>query len=207
MRILIADDDPVSRRVLTAALEKWGYALDAVGDGATAWEVLQQAETPAVAILDWMMPGLDGVEVCRRLRAMPHGQHTYVILLTTREATTDVVTGLEAGADDYVTKPFDRDELQARVRVGLRMAELQRSLTARVGELEQALANVKQLQGLLPICCYCKRIRDDGNYWQQVEEYLGAHSGTRFSHGICPPCFEKVMRDEFGGESTPLTPP
>ena len=105
----------------------------------------------------------------------------------------DVVKGLEAGADDYMIKPFDAEELRARVRVGFRVLDLQEKLTHRVDELEQALGQIKQLQGLLPICSYCKKIRDDGNYWQQVEEYIGSHSEVKFSHGICPACYEKEM--------------
>src|SRR5262249_57910928 len=100
------------------------------------------------------------------------------------------VTGLQSGANDYVTKPFDRAELQARVCVGKSVVELQRSLALRVRELEDALSQVRQLQGLLPICCYCKKIRDDRNYWQQVETYVGDHSAARFSHAICPDCLK-----------------
>jgi CheY-like chemotaxis protein len=145
-----------------------------------------------LVILDWVMPGLDGLEICRRLRETPGGKAAYVILLTSRDATCDLVEGLEGGADDYVVKPFRPEELRARVRAGLRVAALQRSLAERVADLEQALAEVNQLQGLLPICCYCKRIRDDGNYWQQLEGYISRRSNARFSHGICPECFEEL---------------
>jgi DNA-binding response OmpR family regulator len=108
-----------------------------------------------------------------------------------------VVAGLQAGGDDYVTKPFDREELHARVKVGLRILQLQMNLADRVRELEEALASVKQLQGLLPICSYCKKIRDDQNYWQQVEGYISEHSGAVFSHGICPECYDKFVRPEL----------
>ncbi len=107
------------------------------------------------------------------------------------------MAGLDSGADDYITKPFDRDELQARINVGLRMAALQQSLAERVADLEEALKRVKQLQGLLPICCYCKCIRNDGNYWQRVEEYIGEHSDAQFSHGICPKCFDTVVKEQL----------
>jgi response regulator RpfG family c-di-GMP phosphodiesterase len=102
------------------------------------------------------------------------------------------VAGLDAGADDYVVKPFDQEELRARVQVGIRVLKLQRSLADRVTELELALDRVNQLQGLLPICCYCKRIRDDRNYWHQVEAYIENHSDAQFSHGVCPECIEKL---------------
>jgi CheY-like chemotaxis protein len=193
VQVLIADDDLIQRRLLQAALAEWGYAVTAAGDGLAAWQALQGPDAPKLAILDWMMPGLDGPEVCRRLRGWPTPEPVYVILLTARGAKADVVQGLEAGANDYVTKPFDREELRARVGVGRIVVELQHSLAARVRELETALAQVQQLRGLLPICSYCKKVRDDQNYWQQVEHYVAAHSAARFSHGICPDCYRQQV--------------
>jgi len=149
-------------------------------------------------VLDWVMPGLDGPEICRRVRAREAATPTYLILLTANDRVDQIVAGLEAGADDYLTKPCRLPELVARVRVGLRVVELQRALADRVAALEEALARVKQLQGLLPICAYCKRIRDDRDYWDQVESYLARHADVQFSHGICPECFERVMREEVG---------
>jgi DNA-binding response OmpR family regulator len=140
-----------------------------------------------------MMPGLDGVEVCRRVRAGESPTPPYVILLTAKTRREDIVEGLSAGADDFVRKPFDRAELRARIQVGVRVLALQHKLAERVRDLEAALQRVRQLQGLLPICSYCKRIRDDRNYWQQVEEYVTAHSEAQFSHGICPDCYERVL--------------
>jgi phosphoserine phosphatase RsbU/P len=197
MDILIAEDDPVSRRVLEATLQKWGHVVRAAADGAAAWEILSTQTPPPLVVLDWMMPGMDGPTLCRKIRATPRLAGSYVILLTSRAARADVVTGLDSGADDYIVKPFDREDLRARVNVGLRVLALQRTLAERVRDLEQALQRVHQLQGLLPICCYCKRIRDDSNYWQQVEEYLSACSGAQFSHGICPQCFETVVKDQL----------
>jgi DNA-binding response OmpR family regulator len=197
MMILIAEDDIVSRRLLHATLEELGCEVLTATDGAEAWQALQRENAPRLAILDWMMPGLDGPEVCRRVRAASQSPPLYIILLTTRDSIEDVVRGLEAGADDYITKPFDSKELMARVRVGLRMVELQASLAARVRELEEALARVKQLNGLLPICSYCKKIRDDRNYWRQVESYISAHSDAEFSHGICPDCYENIIKPEL----------
>lgn len=193
MKILIAEDDPVSRCLLEATLVKSGYEVIVTSNGEEAWEALQR-NSPPVAILDWMMPGLDGVEVCRRVRAIQTPAPTYLILLTAKSEKQDIVHGLEAGADDYVTKPFDRLELQSRVSVGLRIAELQRNLANRIVDLEAALTRVKQLQGLLPICSYCKKVRDDQNYWQQVDSYISKHSEVEFSHSICPACFDSVMK-------------
>ena len=158
---------------------------------------LQKQDSPRLAILDWMMPGLDGVEICRRVRATTPRKPPYLILLTARGSTADVVVGLQAGADDYVTKPFERDELKARVQAGARIVELQEALATRVIELEEALSRVKLLQGLLPICAYCKRVRNDGDYWQQVESYVSEHSEARFSHGICPECFDQNVKPQL----------
>jgi CheY-like chemotaxis protein len=154
---------------------------------------LQSEDRPLLAILDWGLPGMDGPEICQRIRETATSEPTYLMLLTGRNAKADLVKGLQAGANDYVTKPFDREELRARLQVGCQVVTLQQGLTARVRELEEALSQVKQLQGLLPICSYCKKIRDDRNYWQQVETYLLKHSQLRFSHGICPDCFDREM--------------
>jgi len=191
MNILIAEDDPVSRCFLEVTLVKWGYEVITTCDGTQAWERLQ-SDSPTIAILDWMMPGMDGAEVCRRVRAIETATPTYVIMLTAKSEKEDVVEGLGAGADDYVTKPFNRQELHARIKVGIRMAELQTNLVDRVSELEGALSKVKQLQGLLPICSYCKKVRDDQNYWQQVDSYIGKHSEVEFSHSICPDCYDRL---------------
>jgi DNA-binding response OmpR family regulator len=195
MKILIAEDDPVSRRLLQAALIKWGYEVIVTTNGKEAWKAMQQPGAPSLLVLDWLMPETDGVEVCRQARGNPALKSAYIILLTSRGSKEDIVQGLQAGADDYVTKPFDHGELRARVQVGSRVVQLQAALADRVKELEEAIANVKQLQGLLPICSYCKKIRDDGNYWHRVESYIAGHANVRFSHGICPDCSSKLKAD------------
>jgi response regulator RpfG family c-di-GMP phosphodiesterase len=145
-----------------------------------------------------MMPGLDGLEVCRRVRARQPEEPPYLILLTAKGTREDVLAGFESGADDYLTKPVDQGELRARLQAGRRVVDLRRSLAERVKDLERALARVKQLQGLLPICCYCKKIRADQDYWQQVESYISAHADVRFSHGICPECYATHVAPELG---------
>jgi phosphoserine phosphatase RsbU/P len=195
MRVLIADDDYISRRFLERYLTESGYEVIVTLDGMAAWQVLDSADAPPLAILDWMMPALDGLEVCRRLRQREGAAQTYVILLTAKNEKQDVVAGLDAGADDYLTKPFDAGELRARMQVGVRLLTLQAKLGQQVEELSAALAQVKQLRGLLPICAWCKRIRDDSNYWQQLETYVSEHSEAVFSHGICPECFTKVQSE------------
>ena len=195
MRILMAEDDPVSRRVLQAMLIKWNFEPVVVNDGEEAWNVLQAVDGPALAILDWMMPRRDGVDVCRAVRSLERECPPYLMLLTAKGRKEDIVVGLDAGANDFLTKPFDREELRARIQVGVRVIELQAELAKRVHELETAIQRVQTLQGLLPICCYCKKIRDDHNYWQQVEEYVAEHSGAQFSHGVCPDCLKEFRSD------------
>ncbi len=192
MRILIAEDDNVSCKVLERALKSWGYEVIVTCDGAAAWELLQRDDAPDLAILDWMMPHLDGVEVCRRVRSLARACPTYLILLTAKQQKEDLVTGLEAGANDYVTKPFERRELQARIRVAERVTSLQRDLAQRVRELSEALAQVRHLRTMLPICSYCRNVRDDKNYWQSVEAYLAENADVLFSHGICPDCYNNI---------------
>jgi DNA-binding response OmpR family regulator len=189
MKVLVAEDDAISRMLLEDTLRHWGYDVCTVADGTEAWIKLTSPSPPRLAILDWQMPPPDGLELCRRIRADRTLASTYVLLLTGKGGTENIVQGLRAGANDYLTKPFDLDELSARLAVGRRVVELQESLAERVAELEQALAQVKRLQGLIPICAWCKKVRNDKNFWQQVEEYIGEHGDVRFSHGICPQCF------------------
>ena len=181
MRILIADDERVSTMMLGRTLEQWGFEVVVAQDGVEAWERIVSDQPPALAIVDWEMPGLDGIELCRRIRATTLRSPVYVILLTARNSRQDLVAGLEAGADDYLTKPFDPDELRARIHVGQRTLGL--------------IENIKRLTGLLPICSYCKRIRSDHDYWEQVDSYITEHTDVLFSHGICPSCLVKVMED------------
>jgi DNA-binding response OmpR family regulator len=195
MNVLIAEDDRVTGEILARTLQRWNYDTTIVCDGAQAWEHLRTAKVPTLVILDWMMPEMDGPDVCRRVRADLPLAHMYLLLVTARETRGDVIAGLDAGADDYIIKPFDPDELRARVAVGIRVLALQQKLAERVEELEVALSNVKQLRGLLPICSYCKRIRGDDQYWQQVEGYIVEHSDAQFSHGICPSCFATVSAE------------
>jgi len=126
--VLVAEDDPVFLRILQSWFHKWDYRVTVVKNGIDAWKALQQPGAPPMAVLDWMMPGMDGIEVCRKLRARQQGPYCYVLLLTAKDNVEDVVTGLEAGADDYLTKPFDADELRARIRAGKRILELQAAL-------------------------------------------------------------------------------
>lgn len=178
MKILIAEDDPVSRRMLETTLTKMGHEVRAAEGGKQAWDIFQ-AEYYPVAVSDWMMPDLDGLEVCRLTRATPRGHYTYIILLTALGGKTNYLEAIDAGADDFLTKPLDRDLLAARLRVAERILGLHQ--------------HIQQLEGLLPICCYCKRIRDEQGNWQVLEHYIERRSKAEFTHGICPTCYEKAM--------------
>lgn len=195
MRILTADDDPMLRHGLSVQLRRWGYDPIVCANGEEARGALLDADPPKIAILDRTMPGVGGIELCAEIRADERLQSTYVILLTAHDTRADILDGLDGGADEYLTKPLDWEMLRARLRTGARIVNLQCDLALRVAELQEALANVRQLSGLLPMCAYCKRIRDDGDYWQQLETYLSKHSEAEFSHGICPSCFDRVSKD------------
>jgi sigma-B regulation protein RsbU (phosphoserine phosphatase) len=197
MRVLIADDDRMGATMLARSLERWNLEPVVASNGEDAWRMIQDMGV-TMAILDWMMPGADGLELCRRIRQDETHAHMHVILLTARNSPADIVAGLAAGADDYLVKPFDPDELRARVHVGVRVLSLQDRLAEQVAELQQALSKVKQLSGLLPICSYCKRIRSDEDYWEQVEGFLTQHTHAQFSHGICPTCYDAVLADFEG---------
>ena len=149
MKILIAEDDPVSSRVLSTSLIKWGHEVVATCNGLEAWQALQEDNAPQLAILDWMMPGMAGPEVCRKVRQEITTSPIYLILLTAMSRKQDVVAGLEAGADDYLTKPFDRHELRVRLQAGVRIVELQSSLRERVRELEGAIVERQRAEDAL----------------------------------------------------------
>jgi diguanylate cyclase (GGDEF)-like protein len=131
VRVLVAEDDLVSRRILAAVLEQWGYAVESAKDGQEAWDLLSSANPPQLALLDWMMPELNGIEICRRLRTDSERPYCYVIMLTANNSTADLVEALDAGADDFIPKPFNREELRGRLRVGQRMVRLQQELHRR----------------------------------------------------------------------------
>jgi CheY-like chemotaxis protein len=206
MKILIAEDDPSFQRILHYLLVRDGHDVQMVEDGEAALAALlaPTEDGPYLALLDWMMPRMDGIEVCRQVRTTNLTIPPYLILITSRDNMDDRILGLDSGADDYLTKPFDHGELRARIRVGLRFtalqmerAEREKERMERVKQLEEALAQVHHLQGLLPICSYCKKIRDDRNYWQQVEGYIAKHTAARFTHSICPECYEQIVGPEL----------
>lgn len=179
MKILAVEDDPVAQLVLEAALRSFGHEVIMAPDGSEAWELFR-AQPVRVVVSDWRLPGLDGLELCRRIRARGGADYVSFVLLTQHSATDDnYQAALAAGVDDFLTKPIALRELRMRLHVAERILDY----TSRVRELES----------ILPICGYCKKIRDDRNYWQQIENYLHARTGTVFSHGCCPDCFQSRM--------------
>lgn len=184
MRILVVEDDPVSRRVMIAVLEQLKHSVSAAVDGLAGWEQFELG-APDVVITDWMMPRLSGIDLTRRIRAAARERYTYIILVTALTGKDRYFDGMEAGADDFLAKPVDRAELQVRLRVAERVLGLQ--------------STVRQLEGLLPICSYCKKIRDEGQHWTQVEEYVSRKTEATFSHGICPDCYERHLKPQLEG--------
>jgi len=195
MKILIAEDDFTSRSILLAVLKKHGHEVLATENGREAWDALRRPDAPSLAILDWMMPEIDGPDIVRRVRCLQTDRPPYIIMLTTKGEKADIIAGLEAGANDYLAKPFDPAELSARIEVGRRMVELQAVLADKVNELQKALNEVRTLRGLIPICAKCKKIRDDKGFWQQVEVYVRDHSEANFTHGFCPECARQIFAE------------
>jgi phosphoserine phosphatase RsbU/P len=182
MRILAVEDDALPRRILAGVLESLGHQVVLAVDGEEGWQRFQ-AESVDAVITDWMMPRLDGLELTRRIRTHPRERYVYILLLTSLAGRDRYLDGMQAGADDFLCKPVDREELHARLRVADRILGLQRE--------------VQQLEGLLPICSYCKKIRDEEDAWSQVEDYVSRRTQATFSHGICPECYERHLRPQL----------
>jgi phosphoserine phosphatase RsbU/P len=182
--VLIVEDDPVSRRVLERDLSRLLYTVSQASDGAEAWSLLE-SKPFRIVVSDWMMPNMDGLALCRRLRERADGNYIYFIMLTAREGKENYHEAVAAGVDDFLTKPVDRDELAIRLMVAKRIIRF--------------TTQVRDLKTLLPICMYCKKIRDDHDYWEKIETYFHQETGADFSHGICPDCYEKIAKPEMLG--------
>ena len=196
-QVLIAEDGRATAMLLETLVTQWGYKAIVVSDGVKALDILKSPDGPRLALLDWEMPGLDGPDVCRCLRGLA-SRYVFIVLLTAKTQPEDIVAGLDAGADDFVSKPFDEAELRCRLRTGQRIIDLEAGLALKVSELEKALNQVNTLEGMIPICMYCKSIRNTDQLWQQAERYIEQHSAARFSHGICDKCFSERYPDEPG---------
>ena len=196
-RVLCVDDDPGTQLVLGGIIEDAGWQPESASSASAARDVLAANPDIPVVLLDWNLPDGSGVDLCREFKAVA-GARLYVILVTVRGAPEDVETGLDAGADDYLVKPVSPVEVRARIRSGFRAADAQRQLAERVAQLELALKRVSNLESLLPLCMYCRRINSDET-WQSVEDYLWERVDVKVSHGCCPDCLSKLSRELGGG--------
>jgi phosphoserine phosphatase RsbU/P len=183
LRILTVEDDPVARRVLKQALRKLGHEVIEAEDGEMALAVLLK-ESVRVVVCDWVMPKLDSLEFCKAVRERSDEDYVYFILLTSRLASAENEReAADAGVDDFLSKPLDVNELWMRLRVAERIL--------------QFATQVRTLEAFLPICSYCKKVREDSNYWTQIESYINTRTGTDFSHSVCPDCYARVVLPEL----------
>lgn len=200
-RLLVVEDHVATRDKLAFLLQRHGYEVTVASNGESAKAILAAPDGPTIALLDWMLPDVTGLDVCRALRNDPAVHFIYFIIITARDSTSDLAEAFEAGADDFIPKPCDPTELLARLRSAERIVELEHRLSARVTQVEEALENVRRLRQLLPICMYCKKIRDDSQYWQEIDAYFHEQAGTAFSHGICPDCMIQLDTDRPVGSA------
>ena len=195
MKLLIADDDAFFRKMLERILAP-SYELQMAEDGAEAWQIIQQPDSARLAILDWVMPKFTGPQLCRKIRETPSLRSMYMIILTAKDSSS-LTAALRAGADDYVTKPFDAEELRARVRVGQRIIDLQTELAEQVGACENTKSQLRQARALLPVCPNCGKVRADEKYWYELETYLGQNILQRPQNGECANCLQQVVDPAF----------
>lgn len=179
MRILAVEDDPVARAVLIKALKRLGHEAIEATNGEEAWSRLA-TDRVRLVVSDWNMPGMDGLELCQKIRGRVGVEYVYFILLTANEHSMDnQQTASDAGVDDFLNKPLNVQQLWMRLRVAERVLRFSSQVT--------------QLEQMLPICSYCKKVRDDKNYWQQIEGYIRERTGSEFSHSVCPDCYKNVV--------------
>lgn len=178
MRILAVEDETTSRRIIQRMLESWGHDVIVCDNGLAAFEFFSAAKFDVV-VSDWMMPEMDGLQLCRKVRDVKRAEYCYFILLTARSRRENLIEGVEAGVDDYLTKPVDSTELRVRLKVAERIIKL--------------TSDVSTLRSLLPICAWCKSVRNDDNLWDSVENYIQGHTTTDLTHAICPICLAKQL--------------
>lgn len=220
LRVLVAEDEAVSRLLLTRTLESWGYRVSVARDGDEAWQILQSAESPLLAVLDWVMPGMEGIDICRRLKADPHRRHFYVIMITTNNATSDIVTALEAGADDFVAKPFDAEELRVRLRAGQRIVDLQRELHRRASHDDLTGMFNRRMAVEMLEREHARAVREKGvfsvglldiDYFKRVNDSFGHHAGDDVLREIARRINASVRKIDttgrYGGEEFLLVLP
>ncbi len=182
MKILVVEDEVDSRETLRLLLELDGHHVVSAQNGREGWQAFALGQFPVV-ISDWLMPEMDGLELCRRIRGTERPNYSYVILVSALKGKSSYLQGMAAGADDFISKPYDPDELKSRLIVAERIISVQ--------------DHVKRLEGILPTCMYCKKIRDEQNEWVGIEAYISKRSQASFSHGVCPSCYESVLKQEL----------
>jgi phosphoserine phosphatase RsbU/P len=182
MRILLVEDDFDSREMLQMLLELDGHQVLTAGNGNEAWDTFLK-DRFSVVLSDWLMPESNGLELCRRIRELQTSHYTYIVLLSALQGRSNYLEGMRAGADDFVSKPYDPELLRSRLMVAERIVDLQ--------------DRVKRLEGILPTCMYCKKIRDEGDRWISIEHYITQRSEASFSHGVCPDCYQDIVKPEL----------
>lgn len=195
IKILIVDDDPEVLFATARIVSAQGYHVLEADTGAACLEIAKK-EHPDLILLDVVLPDIYGTEVCKQIKGDPSLKNTFVIMISAlKKASNDQADGLDTGADGYIARPISNRELQARINAWVRILRAERERDRLIVELQQALDKVKVLSGLLPICSYCKNIRDDKGYWNRIEAYLQKHSDATFSHSICKTCAKKHFPD------------
>ena len=182
MRILVVEDDIDARQMLQVLLQLEGHSVVTAGNGNEGWAVFLKDRFSAV-LSDWLMPESDGLDLCRKIRKLETAHYTYIILLTALQGKTNYLEAIHAGADDFVSKPYDPEVLTSRLLVAERIVTLQ--------------DRVKRLEGILSTCMYCKKIRDEQDRWISIESYITRRSDASFSHGVCPECYDTIVKPEL----------
>lgn len=182
MKILTVEDDPVAHAVLSAALGVLGHEVVSVVDGEAAWTAMNDRSL-RIVVCDWKLPGLDGLALCRRIRQHREDYVSFILLTQESASGENLDEAFDAGVDDFLTKPVNRRDLKLRLHVATRILGF--------------TTEMRQLESFLPVCMYCRKVRDDQDYWQQIESYINQRAGTRFSHSICPSCYDDVVVPEM----------
>lgn len=193
-KILVVDDNTANIDVMLNFLEMEGYDISIATSGKMAIHVANH-DHPDLILLDVMMPEMDGFETCKKLKEEPRTANIPIIFVTAKKETTDIVQGFQSGGVDYISKPYRQEEVLSRVKTHLQLRHLMETQRQLINELNKALEEVKTLKGILPICSYCKKIRDGEGRWHQMEKYIASRSETEFSHGICEDCYAEIDKD------------
>jgi CheY-like chemotaxis protein len=192
VKLLIAEDDRMSSRLMQAVLKDLDLEILTAVDGQEALDAIED-ESPAMIMLDWMLPGVSGLEICQKVRQRNLAERPYIVMVTFRDKGDDVVAAFEAGADDYITKPIHPRQLLARVTGALRLVLREHALVHEQAALQTALASLRNMPPLVPICSCCRRVSDGEDNWLSADRYLSVRAGVQFTHGLCPTCAPRLM--------------